>query len=95
MHCFTPLSLYLQAALYDQLLSSSSSTGTSSSSRGSGSSSQLQLTPDEASLLRRVAAWEAVKLRKRFASRAAAETYRKATALEALVSWAVDVKVLC
>jgi 23S rRNA maturation mini-RNase III len=65
---------------------SSSSEEASSSSEDVSSNSQLQLTPGEAALLRRVAAWEAVKLRKRFATPAAAETYRKATALEALVS---------
>jgi 23S rRNA maturation mini-RNase III len=45
----------------------------------------LQLSADEVALLRRVAAWQDVKLRKRFDSPAAAAAYRKATALEALV----------
>jgi 23S rRNA maturation mini-RNase III len=82
MLCCTRTLPRLQAALYDQLLSNSSSSGSEEVS----TSSQLQLTTGEAALLRRVAAWEAVKLRKRFATPAAAEAYRKATALEALVS---------
>jgi hypothetical protein len=61
---------HLQAQVYDRLMLA-----------------RQLLQPSEVTFLRAVRAWENVKLRQRFAgSAAAADVYRKATALEALVS---------